>query len=182
MSMLRIVVRDSINLCKPYSSSAHSFLVGVFNCDKTIHAVKLLTGIGPGGGRIYGEVEVPAGSYYVVGFATCKNVWTNTAMVVVGCEQVVCVNLVPRRFEQCMGEFRHAIIAALASGAGGYSFSSPEREIPPEMIEALHETRGALERLGKFLPEFDMPLTLEDLEQAKASEEVIHLWHKLMEG
>ena len=123
-SELNVVIRDSSNPCKPYSSTRHSFGVVVFNCDFTPIAAQWLTGMGPGGGRIYGEVKVPQGSYLVVGVATCKNVWTNWVYVNACCGKEVCVNLIPRRFQQCASELQSAIRAALI--LPGYSFSSPE--------------------------------------------------------
>lgn len=179
-SKMKFVVRDSNNPCKPYASTGHSFFAAVFNCDKTVHAVVPMTGAGPRGGKIYGTAKVPSGTYIVVGLATCKNVWTNTALVVVGCEQDVCVNLIPRRFEQCVGELKWAVVAAL-NATGKYSFSSPEREVAPEIRDILEETDGCLGRLARHFDPFDPQLSDRDLARAKAPEELVDLWNRMQE-
>jgi len=176
MSKLNVVVRDALHPCKPYSSSSHSFLVAVFNCDLTLLLAKPLTGVGPGGGRIYGEFAVPSGCYLLVGYATCKNVVTNWTMVVAGCGEDVCVNLIPRRFEQCVSELHTGISAAIAAAASGYSFSSPEVPVGDELRKALEAARASLASLARLLPRYEQPLTADMLKRAEAPKELLELW------
>jgi hypothetical protein len=51
-----------------------------------------------GGGHI--EVELPPGCYIVTAGVVWGNVYTDKAMVVVGCNQTACVNLVLNRFNE----------------------------------------------------------------------------------
>lgn len=171
-SKLNIVIRDSNQPCNPYSSSGHTFYVAIFNCDLTPFTVVPLTDPGPGGGNIYGEVELPAGSYVVVGLATCKNVLTNWAFVVAGCGETVCVNLLPRKFEQCVDELSTAIDVALAFA--GFSFSSPEKEVK-ELAEPLKTAREALAKLSKHLPDYRLPISRDDLRRVKVPDEIIRI-------
>lgn len=176
-SELNVVIRDSSNPCKPYSSTKHSFGVVVFNCDFTALAAEWLTGVGPAGGKIYGKLKVPQGSYLVVGVATCKNVWTNWAYVNACCGKEVCVNLIPRRFQQCATELQTAIRAALI--LTGYNFSSPQMKVSGEMRKALERADGAIEELKKYLPgyEFDIPFeAIKDAEES--SEQLLELFKR----
>ena len=178
MSKLNIVVRDAVHPFKPYSSTAHNFYVGVFNCDNTLFTAKPLTGIGPGGGRIYGEIEVPQGAYLVVGIATCKNVLTNWVLVVAGCGEHVCVNLLPRKFDQCANEIRTAVFAAMQAGLAGQgdSFSSPPQQVDKEMVSHLRAVNEALRVLLKHFPHYEPPIPLAELEKLRADEELIQLF------
>ncbi len=180
-SKLNIVVRDSSLPCKPYSSTRHSFLAVVLNCDLSLLTVQLLTDVGPGGGRIYGEIEVPAGTYIVVGISTCKNVWTDATTVVADCGQDVCVNLIPRKFERCLNEMRAGLIAAIIAALAGqpYSFSSPPQEIGKDMLNALEQAKESLENLSKFLPKYELPVSIDDLKKSEAPKELIDLWNEL---
>jgi hypothetical protein len=176
-SELNVVIRDSKKPCKPYASSKHDFGVVVFNCDFTPIAAKWLTGVGPGGGKIYGEVKVPQGSYLIVGVATCKNVWTNWAYVNACCGKEVCVNLIPRRFQQCAVELQVAIRAALI--LPGYSFSSPQVKVSEEMRKALERADGAIEDLKKYLPKYEFDIPFEAIKDAEeSSKQLLELFKK----
>jgi len=122
---LNIVIRDPGYPCKPYSATGDDFWVGVFNCDSTLFTLQPLAGVGPGGGRIYGEIKVQPGAYTVVGFSLCKNVLTNWAVVIAGCGENVCVNLLPRKFWHCLAETDIAI--KLAEKGITYPFGSEPR-------------------------------------------------------
>jgi hypothetical protein len=174
-SELNVVIRDSSKPCKPYSSTGHSFGVIVFNCDFTPIAAKWLTGVGPGGGRIYGDIKVPQGSYLVVGVATCKNVWTNWAYVNACCGKEVCVNLIPRRFQQCAAELQTAIQAAL-SLPGGYSFSSPEIQVDGKMREALEKANQAIEELKRYMPGYEFDIPFKAIKEAESSDRLLELF------
>lgn len=178
-SKLNIQIRDSSHPCKPYSSSGHTFGVAVFNCDLSILTAKWLP-FTPGGTKIHGKIMVPEGSYIVVGFATCKNVWTNWVYVNACCGKEVCVNLIPRRFEQCLNEMKSAINAAIWSivHVGGYSFSSPEKQVDKKMKKALEKAAIALDELSRYLPKFEIDIPFDVLKKSESAEQLMKLFEK----
>ncbi len=109
-SILSIIIRDTEHPCAPYQSTGHTFLVQIFHCDgkplfwKGINYGKPfpLDVRGEKGGFIHAQVKVPPGCYLVRGIASCKNVVTDWAWVGVGCDQTVCVNLVPPSVIHCI--------------------------------------------------------------------------------
>lgn len=158
---LNIVVRDANNPSKAYSSTNHNFWVFVFNCDYSIFTIKGLTGLGPGGGGIYGNVKVPNGCYLIVGIASCKNVWTNWEYVDACCGKEVCVNLIPRTFQLCASELKIAI--QVARSLNIYSFSSPPMEISKEMREDLGNAEAALTKLMTYFPKYNLDISYKEL-------------------
>ena len=163
MSEMSIWVRDANNPCLPYHSTSHSFVALILSCSlKPLSFGKVKDGVvhldkpGAAGGRVHGQVKVPPGCYIVVAYARCKNVFTNLAYVQVGCDQTVCVNLLPKRVSQCVGELVATIREAQQQGATNYSFASPPRKDVPE--DVLEEAAHALGRLEEALgqdPFFD---------------------------
>ncbi len=164
-STLNVVVRDAKYPCKPYASSGHNFAVFVFNCDMSIHAAKWLTGTGPSGGKIYGDVKVPNGTYLVIAMASCKNVVTNWVYVNACCGKEVCVDLVPRKFMQCLSEVRVAIHAAQILGI--YHFNSPAQKVDRRLRQALERADSALAELMEFFPDKAIQFNAEALVEAK---------------
>jgi hypothetical protein len=160
-----------MNPCKPYASTRHNFAVFIFNCDFSLFTAQWLTGTGPAGGKIYGHVKVPQGTYLAVGVATCKNVVTNFSFVNACCGKEVCVNLIPRRFQQCVYELNTAIRQALAN-LTGYSFSSPAQPIDKGLKEALHQAEDALNNLSKHLPKYELAIPLDRLQEAQSNEQL----------
>ena len=107
-SILSITVRDSVHPCAPYHSTGHPFYAQIFQCDGTPlpwrgvnYSWFPMQVAGPGRGRIHAQVRVPPGCYLIRAVATCKNVVTDWAWVDLGCNQTVCVNLVPPSVIQC---------------------------------------------------------------------------------
>jgi len=174
-SILNVTIRDSRFPCNPYASTSHNFAVFVFNCNLTISRAQWLTGIGPGGGRIYGEVKVPEGSYLVVAAARCANVITNWAYVNVCCGKEECVNLIPRSFARCLYEFRTAAREALRTPA--YPFGTPVKENDKAIRAALEKTAQALEELNKYFP-IDIEIPIDRLNEADTPEQMLKLFEK----
>ena len=166
------VIRDPCRPTKPYSATSHSFGVAAYNDDLTFHAGSMLTGVGPGGGKIYGELDVAPGTYAVFGVATCKSVLTNYAVLNVSVNAVAQVDLLPRSFEQCLGEVNLA--ASLAGHFSQYSFSSPEQstEAVKRDLEAL---RSAISKTARHFPKHRLQLTAEQLRDMKAPAELIRV-------
>ena len=178
LSKLSIWVRDTAHPCLPYQSSRHNWIAIILTCDLeplsygvVNNGVFRLTDVGKAGGKVHGQVDVPPGCYIVVAVATCKNIFTDMALVQVGCDETACVNLITKRLSTCTGQ----LIAALNIGqilGPGYSASSPPGEpIPREVIAKATE---ALEELRKHLP-WDpvlsaLPITLDDLQEMAKEE------------
>jgi hypothetical protein len=118
-SLLSITVRDTTFPCAPYRTTEHSFLVDIFNCDGLPLFWKGLTYIshpldtaGAAGGRVHGQVKIPAGSYLVRAKAQCKNVVSDWAWVNVGCDETVCVDIVLPSVRDCINR----VLAGLQLG------------------------------------------------------------------
>lgn len=170
-SKLSIWVRDTRYPCLPYQSTGHSYYALILTCDlQPLHfgEVKngwyLLNETGKGGGRIHGQIEVPPGSYIIIGVATCKNIYTDMAMVQVGCDQEVCVNLITKALSTCTGQIIDALKIAQQLGPN-YAPSSPAgREIPKEVLS---EAIDALEKLKEYIPKdrvlSALPISIDDL-------------------
>lgn len=171
MSKLCIWVRDTAHPCLPYQSTGHSFYAIIWTCDlQPLHFGRVKNGLfpltDPGklGGRVHGQVEVPPGCYVVVAYATCKNVFTDFAMVQVGCNDEVCVNLLPRSVATCLGQLVYALNVAQWLGPV-YSPGSPAgREIPKE---ALSNAIASLNKLRDYLPEDTITPRLLSLDELK---------------
>lgn len=178
LSKLNIWVRDTTYPCLPYQSTGHSYIAVILTCDlKPLHFGEVKNGLyplkepGKGGGRIHGQPEVPPGCYIVVGVATCKNIYTDMAMVQVGCNQEVCVNLITKSLSTCSGQIIAALNIANVLGPN-YAPSSPAgREIPKEVIS---KAIKALEELKEYIPKDPilpaLPISIEDLKKMAAEE------------
>lgn len=168
-SRLRVVIRDKVHACKPYSSSKHSFWVLVFNPDFTFFKAFLCAPpAGPGGGLIYGETEVPQGTYLVTAIATCHNVWTNWAWVQVCCDSVACVNLLPRPKGLCI----HDAVVGLKQ------WLAEEANMNPEARKAADAAVKALAGVQKYLPDpkpFDLKDAIPALTEAKLPPELLKI-------
>lgn len=158
MSTLSIWVRDTAHPCLPYESTKHSWLAIIMTCDLQLlnfgsvkNGLFPLTTPGKLGGKVHGQVRVPPGCYIVVGVGTCKNVFTDFAMVQAGCNMETCVNLLPKAASTCLGQIIATIKVAQAIGVNNYSFGCPVgREIPEEVLS---NALNSLEKLREFLPE-----------------------------
>jgi len=155
-STLSVTVRDTTHPCSPYRTTRHSWKVQIFHCDGTPLFWKgidythgfWLNVRGAKGGFIHGQVKVPPGCYLVRAIATCKNVLTDWAYVGVGCDQTVCVNLVPPAVKHCINR----VLAGLLLGT-----VDPPREgeatvssmMPGEVKEAV----AILTKIASRLPE-----------------------------
>ena len=85
-SELRITIRDMKRPCAPISEDAE-FTVYIFHCDREHYLKHPFKGA-------HTQIEILPGSYLL--FAKNRRVVTDLAMVNVGCNQIVCVNLVPK--------------------------------------------------------------------------------------
>lgn len=149
-SKLSITVRDRDHPCAPYFATGHTFRVDIWHCDGTPfkkgYALRE---------RVHDQIEVPPGSYVIFGHAACNNVLTDIAMVNVGCDQTVCVNLLPTTFRLCLWR---AWVGAIFGTA-----SVPIKEkIPAEVLGKLVKS---IEEGLKHLPKgvFPFELTEEEL-------------------
>jgi len=178
MSKLSIWVRDTSHPCLPYQSTGHSWIAIILTCDlqplyfgAVKNGVYPLTDPGKAGGRVHGQVDVPPGCYIVLAVATCKNIYTDMAMVQVCCNEETCVNLIPKSLSTCSGQLITALNIASILGPG-YAPSSPAgQEIPKEVIS---RAISALEELRKRLPEDTilprLPVSLDDLKKMAEKE------------
>jgi hypothetical protein len=178
LSKLSIWVRDTAHPCIPYQSTGHSYIAVIFSCDlQPLHFGSVKNGLypltdpGKGGGRIHGQVEVPPGCYIIVGVATCKNIYTDMAMIQVGCDQEVCVNLITKSLSTCTGQIIAALNIAQVLGPG-YAPSSPAGKAIPK--EVLSKAIGALEELSKHIPKDHIlpaiPISIEELKSMAVEE------------
>ena len=160
-SILGIVVRDSRKPCAQYFSTAHTFWVDIWNCDGTsfIKAHRLA-------GRVHDQIKVPPGSYIVQGYGWCRNVVTDLVMVNVGCNETVCVNLLPTPVRLCWWR-------ALIGLKYGTVVASPEKSvkemIPKEVADRLNKI---LTEAMNYLPKEDMlPVGITEEELRKRMDE-----------
>lgn len=156
MSRLSIWVRDTSHPCLPYQSTGNSWIAIILTCDlqplyfgAVKNGVYPLTDPGKAGGRVHGQVDVPPGCYIVLAVATCKNIYTDMAMVQACCNEETCVNLIPKSLSTCTGQIITALNIASILGPGYAPSSSAGKEIPKEVIS---RAISALEELGKHLP------------------------------
>ena len=158
-STISILVRDADKPCAPYQTTGHWFYVDIFNCDGkylkwrgvTYKSYRLRE-------RIHDQIKVPSGCYIIRGYAPCLNVTCDLAMVVVGCKETVCVNLLPTRVRLCLRRLTTAL-------------HLPEiREKIPELVEA---ATGTLKEVAEYLPKpvFPPPLPVTIEQMVKEAEE-----------
>lgn len=178
MSKLSIWVRDTVHPCLPYQSTTHSWSAIILTCDlQPLHfgAVKngvyQLTDPGKAGGRVHGQVEVPPGCYIVLAAATCKNIFTDMAVVQVGCGEEACVNLITKTLSTCTGQLIYALNIASFLGPNYTPSSSAGKEIPKEVVS---RAITALDELRRHLPEDHvlpmLPISLDDLRKMAEKE------------
>ena len=179
LSKLSIWIRDTAHPCLPYESTGHSWVAAILSCGlKPLHFAAVKNGLfpltdpGKAGGRVHGQVEVPPGCYIVVAFSTCKNVFTDMAMVQVGCNTEVCVNLITKRLSTCTGQLIAALNVAAVLGPG-YNPSSAERsKIPKEVISKAIEV---LQELNRHMPPDPvlpaLPVSIDDLKKMAEKEQ-----------
>ncbi|AEA47164.1 hypothetical protein [Archaeoglobus veneficus] len=137
-SILDILIRDPNFPCAPYRRTGHQFYVDIMHCDGSFlewkgikyRKHKLAQ-------RIHDQVEVPPGCYVVRGYAPCGNVVTQTTVVEVCCNEVVCVNLLATSPRFCFVTARLALRPELLPN------------VPREFIE---RADAALKEVVEFLP------------------------------
>jgi len=168
-SILSITIRDTAHPCAPYQSTRHTFFVQIFHCDgkplfwRGVNYSKPFPLDVPGekGGRIHAQIKVPPGCYLVRGIAACKNVVTDWAWVGVGCDQTVCVNLVPPSVINCINR----VVAGLKLGT-----VDPPKEgeapvakiMPKEVKEAVEILKKITDKLPRD-PQLPEPPTVDDI-------------------
>lgn len=171
-SIVSITVRDTEHPCAPYQSTQHTFFVQIYNCDgkplfwKGVNFGRPIPLQEPGhqGGRIHGQFKVPPGSYLVRSIASCKNVITDWAWVGVGCDETVCVDLVPPSVIHCI----QRVIAGLLLGtvdppeAGEQTVAQLAPKEVQEAVEALTRVADRLPR-DRQLP---APPSAEEIQSA----------------
>ena len=164
-STISILVRDKDNPCRPYPSPLQ-FLVDILHCDGTYLTWKGITYRAYAlRGGIHDQVKVPPGCYILRAYHPCgPNVNTQYAMAIVGCNETVCVNLLPTGLWTCTGN----LIVALQVPVAIY----PEaimRKIPKKVEAAIK----ALEEVKEYVPrdEFPPPLPVTIKEMAELVKE-----------
>jgi len=158
-SIISIVVRDKDHPCAPYFTTGHWFYVDVLNCDGTYLRWKGVTyrryRLRE---RIHDQIKVPPGCYIIRGYAPCLNVTCELAMVVVGCNETVCVCLLPTGVRTCIVRLTAAL-----------QLPEIRRKIPEKVEVAIK----ALKEVAKYLPRdvFPPPLPVTIEEMTKEAEE-----------
>jgi hypothetical protein len=158
-STLSITVRDTTHPCAPYQTTKHSFRVQIFHCDGTPlfwNGIDYTDGVrlnvrGAKGGLIHGQVKVPPGCYLVRAFAWCNNVETDWAYVGVGCDQTVCVNLIPTAFRHCIKR----VLAGLLMGSVVFP-KEGEKKVSSMMPNDVKEAAAILTKIAGRLPEGEL--------------------------
>lgn len=160
LSKLSIWVRDPRHPLHPYMASGHSFKVRIFTADfvplhfGVIHnGVFNLTHPGPMGGRVHGQVDVPPGSYIIMGYAACLNVVTDFTMIQVGCDQEVCVNLLPKHMYLCLRYLIEALHHLQRLGPRYKTGTIQPLKLPDRLLEGVLKN---LEELGNAFPKEEM--------------------------
>jgi hypothetical protein len=102
--------------------------------------------------RIHDQIKVPPGCYIIRAYASCNNVTCELAMVVVGCNETVCVCLLPTGVRTCISRLIEAL-------------QLPEiRQKIPEKVEVAMKV---LKEVAEILPKDDfpppLPATIEEL-------------------
>ncbi|GBC61009.1 hypothetical protein DENIS_1969 [Desulfonema ishimotonii] len=115
-AILNIWVRNE--KCEVVDRRAH---LHIYNCQGT----QVLPTTWFGGGHT--EVKVPPGCYIITAGVIYGNVYTDKTMVVVGCDEKACVNLVLNRFREQEAKKN---VPMIARGCGA-------RIIPPLALHAL---------------------------------------------
>jgi len=146
-STISILVRDKDHPCAPYSG-VHQFAVDILNCDGTYLTWKGVTYRGYRlRERIHDQIKVPPGCYIIRGHSMvpCTNIECELAMVVVGCDETICVCLLPTGVFTCTIRLRPALQLAL--------------EVP-EIRKAERQVTAAIKALddvAKYLPKDVFP-------------------------
>jgi hypothetical protein len=171
-SIMSITIRDARRPCAPYQSSTHSFKVYIYHCDgKPLFwkGVNFRTGVwlterGQMRGLIHGQFKVPPGCYLIRALAPCHNVVTEWAYVGVGCNETVCVNLLPSSVRNCM----QRLVAALELGTAPMK-GEEETPLADAMPRETKEAADLLKRIAEKLPEvsnFPEPPTAAEIKEA----------------
>jgi len=160
LSKLSIWIRDPRHPLHPYMASGHSFRVRILTADLVplhfgpVHnGMYNLTHPGPMGGRVHGQVEVPPGCYFIIGYAPCFNVVTDLAMTQVGCDQEVCVNLLPKHMHLCILYLVEALHHLQKLGPRYKTGAIQPLKLPERLLE---NTLKNLEELGNVFPKEEM--------------------------
>jgi hypothetical protein len=128
--------------------------------------------VGPGGGGIYGELEVPEGEYLVFAYGYPWWVETDIDWVQVGCGETACVNLVPMHFPQVAARLQGAVMGALAQGGP----MAAELVLHGEKKAALQRAQQAIAELQHMLPEYRVPgMALPALQEADAPADLVKI-------
>ncbi len=178
LAKLSIWVRDTAHPCLPYQSTSHSWVAIIMSCDlQPLHFGAVRNGVfpltvpGKARGKVHGQVGVPPGCYLVVAVATCKNVFTELAMVQAICGQEVCVNLIPKAVGTCVGQLIAALKVAQILGPNFAAGCPAGREIPKTVaakaLEALQELQASVPP-DAVLPA--LPITVEQIERMARKE------------
>jgi hypothetical protein len=174
-SIMSITVKDVRRPCAPYQTSRHSFRVQIYHCDGKPLWWKgvnygwpgvWLTTVGHGGGRIHGQFKVPPGCYLVRATAPNNNVVTSWAYVGVGCNDTVCVNLLPSPLGHCI----RGMITALQLGTAVVKGKEgvPLAEFKPKEVK---DATALLQTIADMIPEdsnLPVPPTAEEIRKADA--------------
>ena len=159
-STLSILVRDRKKPCSPYFTSGHQFYVDILHCDFTPLKWKGTTYLHYKlREKIHDQIKLPPGCYIIRSYAHCNNVVTEMAMVQVGCNSIVCVNLLPTTVRYCI---ERALVGLRYGTASTMMISEkiPEDKLN-KAIEALESVKEYLPKDKKERP--DLSEEVEDL-------------------
>lgn len=153
-SILSITVRDSIHPCAPYQATGHNFYGQIYHCDGTPlrwkgvnYSLFPMQVPGPGGGRIHAQVRVPPGCYIIRAVATCKNVMTDWTWAELGCNQTLCVNLVPPTVRHCIDRTILGLLLGTADPP-----QAGEETVAKMMPKEVQEAVSVLKKIREKLP------------------------------
>ena len=168
MSILNVWLRDE--KCRPFKidyPSERWDYVRIENCHGDF--VKKVT---MPAGQAHVEIEVPPGCYRVSGHVCERgtNEYTDTAMVIAGCNQKLCVNLIVPSVETCA----HNLAVALAAAA-------TLADIP---VTDIVTTTQTIMRVGNIVREDlinELQIGIRSLEKIKERADLLQNYKRVMD-
>jgi len=91
--------------------------------------------------RVAGELEIPAGTYLIQGFAYCWNITTQVAWVQVNDGETISVNLIPTTVRLCINR---ALLGVKLGTAMVNNEEVPIAKIAPREVEGFEKAAAAL--------------------------------------
>jgi len=161
-SEIRILIKDPDYPCKPYRNPHKQFWVDIMHCNGDFLEWEGITyNRYPLKNKIHAQIKAPPGCYLVRAVGTCSNVSTQTAVIQVCCDQIVCVNLLVTNPRFCFTMARLAlhpillpnvprdrILNAVEAIEGVIEYLPRDRlaEIPDNLLDVLLKKEKKLQR------------------------------------